>query len=610
MMRGIAFGVLCSSCGLAFAGNSVDGQQFMLDFRTSQSGITATSVGNALNASGASPSRATLHGGASAETKVHQRLVECVTPMYPWQTNDVHALHLPQHTRYEEIDGVQKKRINPVAISFPGSAIKSERQTTYVRFRWSGPADPDNKVVAWLIQNGYDYNTEGDAGIKGVGWSFGIKGNTNDTQPGAGHLVFMVSRATQICNWDSAIYVDQDVWYDMFIDIEPSPSDAAKSKVLLSILKPPMPRIVDGEEQYSIPMLNTLSLATQFPKVSYSDSHSSLRLGAESASTSYESVTQNWNGFLKGFKGDIARLMTWNRLLSEDEKVQVMSGGWGSTFRLGFENGLADEFSADSSENIWTPTNSWASARRSLTFENPSLTIRDVVPEREIGVAKVLHIKPVAAKGSLPVEVSVNGESIGMYDLSFPTSRAICIPGEKWMNSEHGYVEIKIERKAPFETSLEVDAITLGGGWHMNGGMTREGYIRSHHFIGTGDPRTVSRATTIQPSGSYPCVSFSAWIADDALAMVRYSFAVKIKGGNANDIPHSFWVNGRKFAEFETSAANKVLSAQVPPDFLKAGENVFSVSNCWPDASLTRWIRYSDYSIEVKRVYGLSVVVR
>lgn len=603
------FGASILGVALAFAGNPADGLQFMLDFRTAETGITSTSVGNALNASGASVVTATLHGGASSETKVHQRLVECVTPIYPWQTNDVYALYLPQHTRYEEIAGKQEKRVNPVAISFPGMAVKSERQTTYVRFRWGGAADPDNnKATAWLIQNGYDYNAIGDTGIAGVGWSFGIKGNTKDTQPGAGHFVFMVSRATQICNWPTAIYIDEDVWYDMFIDVEPNQTG---SKVVLSIVKPPTSLIVDNEEQYNVPTFNTMTFATQFPKVSYSDSekYSSLRIGAESPSTCYESVTQNDNGFLKGFKGDIARLMMWTRLLDEDEKWQVMSGSWGSTFRLGFENGSADEFSSGSTENIWTPTNSWASVGRSLTSENPSLTIRDIIPEREVGISKVLHIKPVATPGSLPVEVSINDESIGTYDLFYSAQRAICIPGEKWTNAENGYAEIKIERKAPFDATLELDAVTLGGGWHMDGAMTREGYIRPHHFIGTSDPRTVQRAVIVSKWGTYPCVSFSSWIAEDALAMVRYSLSVKIKGGD-DDVSQVFLANGRKFAEFADSPAGKILSAAIPPEFLKAGENVFAVSNSLPLTSSVKWVRYSDYAIDVKRVYGLSVVVR
>ena len=144
----------------------------------------------------------------------------------------------------------------------------------------------------------------------------------------------------------------------------------------------------------------------------------------------------------------------------------------------------------------------------------------------------------------------------------------------------------------------------------MDGDMTREGYVRSHHYIGSDDSRTVQRATTVQPLGSRPCTSFSSWIPEDALAMFRHTLSVKIKGGNATDVPHAFWANGRKFAEFGSSLTGETLSAAVPPEYLVAGENVFAVSNRFASATETKWARYSEYAIEVKRAYGLSVVVR
>ena len=602
-----AIAVTCSIS--AFAGNPADGLRFMLDFRTSETNITSVSVGNALKASGSSASAVTVTGGSTATNKVHQVPVKCVTPMYPWQTNDVYALCFPQRTKYVENNGVSELRVNPVCLEFSGSAIKSERQTTYARFRWGGPIDDTTSTVAWMILNGYNWGATGTDGTVGVGWGVGIKYINN-----IGRISVMATQTSQDLKWDGCPVIEKDVWYDLFISFEPDQSDATKSKVTLSFVKPSTSSIVDGELVYAMPSMQTMVLgaANKLKRHTYSDGYSSLRLGAENTADSYQPTTYNGGSYAKGFRGEIAKLMTWNRLLSDEEKWQVMSGSWGSTFRLGFENGSADEFSSDTtSNNVWSPTDSWSVVRRSLTADNPSLTIRDVVPEQEIGIGKILHIKPVAANGAMPVEVFVNEQSIGIYDLSFSASRAICIPGEKWMNGEDGCVYIRIERKSPFELPLEIDSITLGGGWSMAGNMTREGYIRPLHYIGARDSLTIQRATTIQSSGSYPCVSFSSWIADDALSMIRHSLTVKVRGANTNNIPQAFWVNGHKFAEFESSADNVVLSADVPPNVLKAGENVFSISNCFPTAEgKVRWVRYSSYKIDVKRVYGLSIVVR
>ena len=598
--------LLC--CVSAYAGNPADGLRFMLDFRTSETNITSVSVGNALKASGSSASAVTVEGGSTATNKVHQVPVKCVPPMYPWQTNDVYALCLPQRTKYVENNGVPELRVNPVAISFSDSSIKSEQQTTYVRFRWGGPIDDTTSTVAWMILNGYNWGATGTDGTVGVGWGVGIKYINN-----IGRISVMATQTSQDLKWDGCPVIEKDVWYDLFISFEPDQSDATKSKVTLSIVKPTTSSNVDGELVYAMPSMKTLVLgaSSNLKRHTYSSAYSSLRLGAESAANGYQSTTYNWGGYAKGFRGEIARLMTWDRILAEDEKWQVMSGCWGSTFNLGLANGNADEFSDEADgESEWTPGDSWAGVRKVLTEANPSLAIQYSIPQREVGIGKILHVKPVDASASLPVELHVNGESLGVYDLRFSASRAISIPGEKWQNAGDGKVRIEIVRKAPFGAPLEIDAVTLGGGWRMDGNMTREGYVRSHHYIGSDDSLTVQRATTVQPVGSRPYVSFSSWIADDALAMFRHTLSVKVKGGNATDVPHAFWVNGRKFAEFGSSLAGETLSAAVPPEFLIPGENVFTVSNRFASATATKWARYSEYAIEVKRVYGLSVVLR
>ena len=168
-MPKIIFSSLVLCCVSAYAGNPADGLQFMLDFRSGESNITAKSVGNALNFSGTSIPVATLSGGETDTNKVHQIPVKCVVPLYPWQTNDVYALCLPQRTKYVENNGVSELRVNPVALSFSDSAVKSERQTTYVRFRWGGPIDDTTSTVAWMILNGYNWSATGTDGTVGVG---------------------------------------------------------------------------------------------------------------------------------------------------------------------------------------------------------------------------------------------------------------------------------------------------------------------------------------------------------------------------------------------------------------------------------------------------------
>ena len=79
---------------------------------------------------------------------------------------------------------------------------------------------------------------------------------------------------------------------------------------------------------------------------------------------------------------------------------------------LGVANGSSDEFSAaDAADAVWTPTNSWSAVRRELTETKPTLTIKDVIPAQEVGMEKILAIKPLLSGGqSYPVEVEFMGK--------------------------------------------------------------------------------------------------------------------------------------------------------------------------------------------------------
>ena len=341
-------------CGGLFAGDIADGLGFMLDFRSDAEQITSAAVGNAVNASGDKAPAATLHGGATEENKVRQQVGDCTPPLYPWQTKTVRMLNFPQRTATFETEGGPVKKVDPVAVSFSNSAQTSARQTTYVRFKWGGPLDTVNYYVGWMVLNGYDWNAKGADGTSGVGWGIGVRYN-KDSSPATGHLVLMVPSATLFCNWADAVTVEAGVWYDLFVDIEPNPEDGSKAKITVSVLKPTSVKTVDGENVYDIPAMQSMALTTQFKNPTYASGYSSLRLGAEYNASGYKPLTENYGSYSKSFRGDIARLMTWSRILDREEKFEVMSEGCGFTFRLGLENGSADEFAASpsSGENAW-----------------------------------------------------------------------------------------------------------------------------------------------------------------------------------------------------------------------------------------------------------------
>ena len=595
-----------------FAGNPFDGLKFMLDFRSSETNITANSVGDALRCSGTEAVSVSLFGGANATNKVQQVPVSCVTPMYPWQTNDVYALYVPQHSYYAESGGSTVCYVNPVALDFANAAVQTTTQTAYIRFNWGGPIDTNSTYTGWMILNGYNWSATGTDGTTGVGWGFGISFKKG-TNPYVGRFCYMIPQQSGVVNWDDDLNgIEAGKWYDVFVEISPLPADSAKSKISITIVKEPASLVVDNTLQWRIPTMRTITASSSLKRLAFSDSYRKLRIGAESTAGSYQDTTYNWGGYSKGFRGKISRLMMWNRALDNDEKWQVMAGSYGSSWNLGVENGSADEFAlADATDAVWTPTNSWSAVRRELIEAKPTLTIKDVIPVHEIGMEKILAIKPLLSGGqSFPVNVAINGASIGVYDLAFPANRAISIPSDRWMNGPDGMVTITLTRVAPYVGTLAFDSINLCGGWWLGGTMTREGYIRPQHYIGQRDPLTIQRATTVDVTSSLPYVSIINYVPEEAVPVFGYSLSVGVRGNNDDSQSHVFWVNGHPFASFDAAPAGANLTAKVPSSFLKPGENEFVISNSTPRTASIKWATYTHYRIDVKRLKGFAVILR
>lgn len=610
--RSVIVLVICLGFLRCFAGNPFDGLKFMLGFRTSQTNITVNSVGDALRCSGTESVSASLSGGANETNKVQQVPVSCVTPMYPWQTNDVYALYVPQHSYYSESGGGTVCYVNPVALDFSGAAVQTTTQTAYIRFNWGGPIDTNSTYTGWMLLNGYNWSATGSDGTSGVGWGVGISFKKG-SDPYLGRFCYMIPQQSGVINWDDNLNgIEPNKWYDLFVEISPSPTDAAKSRMVLTVVKEPDHLMVDGVLNWRTPTMRTIIPSATMKRLSFSDSYRKLRIGAETTSGSYQDVSYNWGGYAKGFRGKISRLMMWNRILDNEEKWQVMSGSYGSTWNLGVENGSADEFAyADATDAVWTPTNSWSVVHRELTEAKPTLTIKDVIPTQEIGMEKILAIKPLLSGGqSFPVAVAVNGVSLGVYDLAFKVNRAISIPSNMWKNGLDGTVTITLTRVAPYVGTLAFDSINLCGGWCLGGTMSREGYIRPQYYVGQSDPLTIQRATSVDLTYNLPYVSIINYVPEEAVPVFGYSLSVGVRGNNDDSQSHVFWVNGHPFASFDAAPVGATLTAKVPSSLLKPGENEFVISNSTPRTASIKWATYTHYRIDVKRLKGFVIIFR
>lgn len=577
------------------AADPLEGLQFKLDLRAEQTAIGANTVGNALDVS--STYDGVLRGGRTAARKVQQEEVTFTDIMYPWRTCTERALVFPQFTKQDEKRGV--KVIDPCAIRFPNSAVKSDSQTFYTRFCWSGSATPELGAYTWLASNGYDKNWS-----KRIGWCVGVYNPAQATAESEyGYLGWMISTDSGTpSGWGNDPYyrIFPNTWYDLFITLAPKADDATKTTMLVCLVKA-------GAEDAK-PSWTQRFTVTSNRKLTFDAGFSDLRFGPVTDAQGWGEdelpVVSGDTDYAKSFRGKITRAMVWNRVLSEAEMWQNIAGRYGATWNLGVVNGRADEFAATTdSDSVWTASDGWSKVCRELTSEHPTLTITDTVPTSEAGLNKILDIEPILSGASAyPVAVSVNGEKIGEYDLT--TDRAIQIPGAVWKNGADGKVTIEIERLAPFTGKLELDAVTLCGGWRMTG-TALQGSVSSSHYIGERDAKTIWHSTEVPGYGT-GAISFDAYIPKNALGSYHYVFEVKIQNVYGTQ-PHQFLVNDHVIEALDSVQIDDVLTVKVPDQYLVPGHNVFKVSNV---ATKYGYVRYSYYQITVKQHRGLMMIVR
>lgn len=581
----------------ASAGDVFDGLSVWMDFRGDGPSADGDAIGNLLDATSGSPL-----GGNHETNRVALVSTEVVPPALPWETNVVKALRLPQC-----IDA-ETGKIMPVAFDLPQAAVASDVQTAYVRFKWDGAPNPSMAYSEWLILNGYNW---GD----GSGWGLGVR-NVVDADPVRGDFCCMVPPQTMVFNWNDNFKLSPGVWYDLFVQLSPS-EDATKTVFSFFLLKEPPKTIVDGMLLWWMPSFATASVTVQAP-LSVSLTHRTLRLGSENTSTSFVGSDDNWGAYSKGFRGEVAAYMAWSRMLTEEERWQVVRGSFGYDWRFGVPNGSSAEFSVDASDEVKTTVvakrDSVAFVSGKLTEASPTLTIQSEVIPREAGIGKILALAPILSDGAeARMEVSVNGTPLGTYDLASRIGCNIVIPGRLWEASADGRATISMTRVAPFSGDLSFDAITLCGGWRMGGIMTREGYVRSRYAIGAISPRSIQRGTMISSASELRTIDIMAHVPKGAPDAAVYTLSFTVSGFGTNDKsqPHSLSVNGTEVAAFPELAVGATYQAQIPASCLVVGENVFRISNDAPVIpGATRWVAYSGFEVNVRPRHGFMVIYR
>lgn len=440
----------------AFGGSVFDDAKFKLDLRGGDpNGNAFVDSGEVFNAYN-SAQTAVLGGGKGPSTITAAQYASGGYDSYgllPFVavTNAVNPADGSTYTQKCLVLPQSKKTVGSDAywsengIVFPQGAVSPGDDgcfTIYARFKWDGNTYSPNLLVG----NGWD----GTYGNTDNGLSVYLDG---EGKVGIVHNSSMGS---------SSVKCGANVWCDLFV--------VSRNETINGTEKAVSEITLYKANSGLAPSLVTGSY-TNKPMV-FSSSKTRVTLGCYLTSNGWAKKTDP-----RAFKGTIADVMMWDRALTEAEMSEVMvgTGALGGEWQIGAMNGSANEFNDTTPADVYdVQTMPWNKMRKSLTAENPSLTLSTTMTSDDHKRNRTLTFTPILLSGvtSAPVEVSLNGTVVGEIDLATTTS--INLPRKLWRHGSGLANTIVVTRKAPVTGTVQFDAISLATGEYGEAGGVLE----------------------------------------------------------------------------------------------------------------------------------------
>ena len=430
--------------GVAFGG-VIDDAKFKLDLRgdpNSNAYIDSGEVGNAFEYSASSQDSVVYGGGngnsgisasqyASQGTAKYGTLpyvssVSVVNP-YDGSTFSRQCLILPQEKKTEN----SKTYWAENGIVLPTSAVPlgfDGYATIYTRFKWDGNTSSPNHLVG----NGWDGTfSSTDNGVSVYLDGEGKVGILNNNKMGS-----------------SAVKASANVWCDLFVITHNETIDGAVKGVsdiyLYKANAGASPTIVTGSYTGNV--------------VNCSASKIRLSIGSYMLNSTGWRVLSGNNP--RAFKGTVADVMIWDRAITSGEMEEVMAGiTQGGEWQIGALNNSADEFGDSTPAAIYdVQSMPWNRLRKTLDASNPTLSIATTMTLSEHQKSRALTFTPILSGASAPVEVAINGTTVGEIDLASQTS--ITLPKELWRHDGIANI-ITVTRSNSASGTIQFDAISL-----------------------------------------------------------------------------------------------------------------------------------------------------
>ena len=445
-------------------GTALDGMVFDLDVQdlNGNGAIEAgDKIGNAMKVSASDAANAYTKAWSTTDNATFSAYspkfstLNVAGPMTPFTTNSQTCLVFPQHV---EGDTCFNSRVE-----LTKCGIMGEVATFFVRFKWDGAAtDAANCNIALLLNGctgGYYNNKKG----------FGLILRTKSGNADEGWLDVVGNgqrgQGTDTSKFANSLKIVPGSWIDCFMSVYPSPTDADKSNADIYFCTNAL-NVASGK--FCEPQLNHFRFgdsAALGKFTAIASTSQAMWFGSERndvyAGAAYRSTA---------FRGAIAAVKGWRRLLTEDEMWCVMAGLHGGIFHAGVPDGKADEFGASGTEETFDPSSMpWQKMKRSLDSSDRTLTLSVPLPEANRKLARLFVIKPLfdGVGATCPVSVTANGVDVGTFDLMNEAERTILLRGGAAACNADGRLVISIVRPEGCAGTLSFDALSLTGSWQI-----------------------------------------------------------------------------------------------------------------------------------------------
>lgn len=443
----------------AFGGSVFDDAKFKLDIRGDANGnnyIDATEVGDALDFSSTS-CKTSKYGGGDSECSItaanyasggHDKygtmpyISVANIANSDGSTTSIPCIEFPQETKTTNGTTYYARyglRIQNAAVP-PGN---DGYATIYTRFRWDSTTTSPNLLVGngwngtWASQNGQSIFADGEGKV-------GVMVRGNQYSTGSPKPV-------------------NGTWYDVFV--------TTHNETIGGVLKAVSSVALCKVDSSSSPSFATAVL-TNANEMGWTSANTLLTIGCfQNNSTGWHS-----NSNPRAFRGAVADVILWDRALTDAEKLEVIAGSapCGGEWQIGAMNGSANEFNDTTPAAVYdVQTMPWNKMRKSLTAENPSLTLSTTMTSDDHKRNRTLTFTPIlSGAASAPVEISLNGTVVGEIDLATTTS--ITLPRKLWRHGSGLANTIVVTRKAPVAGTVQFDAISLATGEYGEAGGVLE----------------------------------------------------------------------------------------------------------------------------------------